>query len=56
MLSGGSPCAARDPFAGAGTTLAVAARLGRRAVGIELKPEFVALAKEPIRSVSERAG
>lgn len=33
-----------DPFAGAGTTLMVAARLGRDAVGIELKPEYAQLA------------
>jgi DNA modification methylase len=29
-----------DPFAGSGTTLAVAARLGRRYVGVELNPEY----------------
>jgi site-specific DNA-methyltransferase (adenine-specific) len=34
-----------DPFAGAGTTLKVARELGRDALGIELNPEFAALAR-----------
>ena len=34
-----------DPFAGYGTTLAVAARLGRAAVGVELLPEHAELAR-----------
>lgn len=38
-----------DPFAGAGTTNMVAARLGRDSIGIELKPEYVAMAAERIR-------
>jgi DNA modification methylase len=35
-----------DPFAGAGTTLLVADRLQRHAVGIELNPEYAALARQ----------
>lgn len=34
-----------DPFAGYGTTLAVAQRLGRRAVGVELLEDHVAVAR-----------
>lgn len=34
-----------DPFLGAGTTALVAARLGRRAVGIELNPAYVEIAR-----------
>jgi hypothetical protein len=37
------PCIVLDPFAGSGTTLAVARRLGRRSVGVELNPEYVKL-------------
>jgi len=33
-----------DPFAGSGTALAVAARLGRQAIGIDLSPTYCALA------------
>ena len=33
-----------DPFAGSGTTISVAHRLGRRALGIELIPEYATLA------------
>jgi site-specific DNA-methyltransferase (cytosine-N4-specific) len=34
-----------DPFAGAGTTLVAAKRLGRRWLGCELNPEFVKMAR-----------
>lgn len=37
------PCLVLDPFAGSGTTLAVAVHLGRHALGIELNPEYVRL-------------
>lgn len=38
-----------DPFAGAGTTLLVADRLQRHGVGIELNPEYIAIARERLR-------
>ena len=34
-----------DPFAGYGTTIAVAERMGRRAIGIELVPEHLEIAR-----------
>ncbi|PCR88662.1 DNA-methyltransferase [Natrinema ejinorense] len=37
-----------DPFAGAGTTCLVAKRLGRRFIGTELNPDYVALAQKRI--------
>lgn len=37
-----------DPFAGAGTTCMVAKDLGRRFVGIDLNPEYVALAQKRV--------
>jgi hypothetical protein len=39
------PCLVLDPFAGSGTVLGVARRLGRRSIGIELNPEYVTLAR-----------
>jgi DNA modification methylase len=42
------PCTVLDPFAGAGTTLLVADRLGRDAIGIELNPEYVTMAEQRI--------
>lgn len=42
------PALVLDPFAGSGTTLMVALRLGRRAVGIELNPDYIRMARERI--------
>ena len=42
------PCTVLDPFAGSGTTLAVAAELGRNAIGCELNPEYIELANQRI--------
>lgn len=38
-----------DPFAGTGTTCAVAARLGRDYLGVELNPHYAALAQTRLR-------
>ena len=43
------PCTVLDPFAGAGTTLLVADRLQRDAIGTELNPEYCAMAERRIR-------
>lgn len=42
-----------DPFAGSGTTLAVAKRLGRRYLGIELSDSYAARIEERLASVEE---
>jgi DNA modification methylase len=41
-----------DPFAGSGTTIAVAIQLGRKGIGIELNPEYAALARKRISGVT----
>lgn len=41
-------CTVLDPYAGAGSTLVAAGRLGRRGIGIELNPEYVAMARRRI--------
>jgi site-specific DNA-methyltransferase (adenine-specific) len=41
-----------DPFAGAGTTLAAAARAGREGLGYELNPAFTSLVRERVESLA----
>jgi DNA modification methylase len=48
-----APAVVLDPFAGSGTTLTVAARLGRHAVGVELNPEYVDLIRERCTAVEK---
>lgn len=43
------PCTVLDPFSGAGTTALVALQHGRRAVGIELNPRYIAIAEQRIQ-------
>ena len=42
-----------DPFAGSGTTLAVAIANGRRGIGIELNPEYIELANKRIEAARQ---
>ena len=42
------PCTVLDPFAGSGTTLAVAKRLGRQSVGVELNPAYCAVIEQRV--------
>ena len=43
-----------DPFAGAGTTLVAARRLGRRALGWERSPAYFSIAERRIRDAREQ--
>lgn len=43
---------AAPPFAGSGTTLAVARRMGRRSIGIELNPDYVELIRARVAAAS----
>ncbi len=40
------PCTVLDPFAGSGTTVLVADRLGRHGIGVELNEEYCEMARE----------
>jgi len=41
-----------DPFAGSGTALRVARKLGRQFIGIELNPDYAAMCERRVRSDS----
>nr|WP_322817137.1 site-specific DNA-methyltransferase [Chloroflexus sp.] len=43
-----------DPFIGSGTTIKVARRMNRRAIGIEILPEYFALAEKEIAKEAPR--
>ncbi len=43
-----------DPFAGSGTTLRVASRLGRNSIGIEIMEEYIPLAQTATSPVQQR--
>jgi len=42
-----------DPFLGSGTTLTVAARLGRQGLGVEINPDFCKLAKRSLLALAQ---
>lgn len=44
------PCTVLDPFVGSGTTGVVAKQLGRSFIGIELNPEYAAMARKRIEN------
>ena len=50
MLHGAADAVVLDPFAGAGTTLVAAARLGHRGIGFELDPHYAAAAVSRLRT------
>ena len=47
------PCTVLDPFAGTGTTLAVAVELGQRAIGIELNPAYLPMIRARVENAVE---
>ena len=46
------PTTVFDPFAGSGTTLVVAQKLGRKGVGVDLNAEYLKLAQKRLESLS----
>mgnify|MGYP003648225186 CR=1 FL=1 len=48
-----TPCLVLDPFVGSGTTCAVASRLKRASIGIELNEEYLKLARKRCKVESE---
>ena len=50
------PCVVLDPFMGSGTTLCVALRKNRRAIGIELNAEYIEIAERKIKRALRKKG
>lgn len=46
------PCTVLDPFSGAGTVGVVCEKLQRKYIGIELNPEYVAMANRRVGNVA----
>ena len=46
------PATVLDPFAGSGTTMAVAQRLGRRGIGTDISEEYLQLAEKRLSGIS----
>ena len=47
------PCTVLDPFGGSGTTMATALALGRRALSIEIAPDYEAMTDARIESIAQ---
>ena len=45
-----------DPFAGSGTTVAVAISLGRQGIGIEINPEYCEMARKRVNDAPRAIG
>ena len=50
------PCTVLDPFAGSGTTLRVARRMGLHSIGIELNPDYAVIAQARVMERPKQPG
>ena len=41
-----------DPFVGSGTTVAVAQSLGRKGIGLDLNPDYLAIARKRLEGIT----